>query len=126
MIGNKIKKLREQRGMTQEQLAKLVSLSQQTVDHYEKGRARPSIDTVNLLADIFSVSTDYLLGRTDVPNPHQKTASNDLIDVSNLDDELKKDAEKYIEWLRVKQTLNPSTEETSAGLDPLADARKKA
>ncbi len=72
MIGNRIKKLREQRGMTQEQLAKLVSLSQQTIDHYEKGRARPSIDTVNLLADVFSVSADYLLSRTDDPYPDNK------------------------------------------------------
>lgn len=62
MIGEKISLLREQKNMTQEQLGKLVNLSQQTIDHYEKGRARPSIDTVSLLADIFSVSTDYLLG----------------------------------------------------------------
>lgn len=62
VIGEKISLLREQKNMTQEQLGKLVNLSQQTIDHYEKGRARPSIDTVSLFADIFSVSTDYLLG----------------------------------------------------------------
>lgn len=64
MIGKKIRLLREQKNMTQEQLANLVNLSQQTIDHYEKGRAKPSIDTVSLFANIFSVSADYLLGRT--------------------------------------------------------------
>lgn len=61
MIGDKIKKLREQKELTQEQLARLVNLSQQTIDHYEKGRAKPSIDTVGLFANIFNVSADYLL-----------------------------------------------------------------
>lgn len=69
MIGQKIRLLREQKNMTQEQLAKLVNLSQQTIDHYEKGRAKPNIDTVSLFANVFNVSTDYLLGCTDDPSP---------------------------------------------------------
>ena len=69
VIGQKILLLREQNNMTQEQLAKLVNLSQQTIDHYEKGRAKPNIDTVSLFASVFTVSTDYLIGRTNAPRP---------------------------------------------------------
>lgn len=65
MFGRRLQILREQNEMTQEQLAKLVSLSQQTIGHYEKGRANPSMETVILLAQLFNVSTDYLLGLTD-------------------------------------------------------------
>jgi len=68
MLGKRLKKLREQFGYTQQQLADLVSLSQQTIGHYEVGRADPDIDTLKLFADIFGTTADYLLGRTDLKN----------------------------------------------------------
>lgn len=64
MFGKRLHNLRESKNMTQTKLAKLVSLSQQTIDHYEKGRAKPNIDTITMFADIFGISADYLLGRT--------------------------------------------------------------
>lgn len=47
----------------------------------------------------------------------------DSIDISDLDDEMKEDARKYVEWLRTKQKLSPNQDETSAGLEDL-DKRK--
>ena len=65
MFSKRLQALRESVGFTQKELAQKVNLSQQTIDHYEKGRSNPSIDTINQLANIFGVSTDYLLGRTE-------------------------------------------------------------
>ena len=47
----------------------------------------------------------------------------DIIDISDLDEDMKQDALQYIEWLRTKQKLNPKHDETSAGLED-ADKRK--
>ena len=68
MFGKRLKKLREEKKLTQEQLGKLVNLSQQTIGHYEVNRAKPDLETMRRLAEIFNVSTDYLLGRTDSRN----------------------------------------------------------
>lgn len=68
IFGQRLKKLREEAGYTQQQLAKLVSLSQQTIGHYEVGRAKPDADTLEMFADIFGTTVDYLLGRTEIRN----------------------------------------------------------
>lgn len=73
MVGDRLKKLRTDAGMTQQQLGDLVHLSQQSIDHYENNRAKPSIDTINMFAEIFNISVDYLLGRSNEPSPSQKT-----------------------------------------------------
>ena len=69
MIGDRIRIFREKMGLTQDQLAKIIHLSQQSIDHYEKGRAKPGIDTVNSLADLFNTTVDYLVGRIDNSKP---------------------------------------------------------
>lgn len=61
--------MRENKGLTQKELAERVNLSQQTIGHYEVGRAKPDLETLQKLSEIFNCSVDYLLGRTDVPNP---------------------------------------------------------
>lgn len=63
MLGNNIRELRKQKRLTQAELAKVMSVSQQTVGAWETGRAIPGSDTLGDLADLFNVSTDYLLGR---------------------------------------------------------------
>lgn len=63
MLGNNIKELRKQKHLTQKDLAKLMHVSQQTIGAWETERAIPGSDTLALLANLFNVSTDYLLGR---------------------------------------------------------------
>ncbi|MDS1004755.1 helix-turn-helix transcriptional regulator [Clostridium sporogenes] len=64
MFGDRLKELREEKEMTQEELGKLLNVSRQTVSGYEAGAIEPSISNLVKLADIFNVSLDYLLGRT--------------------------------------------------------------
>mgnify|MGYP001033813528 CR=1 FL=1 len=67
--GHRIAKLREQRRLTQEELAKHLSISRASLSHYEKNRRMPDYETLNKMADFFDVTVDYLIGRTDDPSP---------------------------------------------------------
>lgn len=66
LIGKRLKELREEKKLTQEDLGRLVNLSQKTIGHYEVDRANPKTDTLDLFAKIFNTSVDYLIGRTDI------------------------------------------------------------
>lgn len=59
-IGNKIKKLRKQRGITQEQLADSIGISFQAISKWENNIALPDITLVPVLASYFGVSMDEL------------------------------------------------------------------
>lgn len=61
LIGDHIRELREQSGMTQADLAKRVHTSRSSVQAWECGSNYPSIDSLILLSQAFHVSTDYLL-----------------------------------------------------------------
>ena len=59
-IGNKIKELRKQRGITQEQLAGSIGISFQAVSKWENNIALPDITLAPILANYFGVSMDEL------------------------------------------------------------------
>jgi len=61
-FGETIKKLRRQKDMTQEQLAEYLNISTQAVSRWETGASLPDITLLPMLANIFDVSTDTLLG----------------------------------------------------------------
>lgn len=64
----RIKSLREQHQLTQKQLANAISVSQQTISGYENGSRVPDQNTLELLADYFKCSIDYLVGKSDIKN----------------------------------------------------------
>lgn len=73
MIGERIKAARKAKKLTQEQLAAKVKTTKGTISNYENGYSSPSNEMIVLLADVLEVSTDYLLGRIDNPEPlHDK------------------------------------------------------
>ncbi|MHC1747514.1 MAG: helix-turn-helix domain-containing protein [Cellulosilyticaceae bacterium] len=85
MFGTILKSLRKQHKMTQSELAKKLKISASTVGMYEQNRRAPDNQTLNDIANIFSVSVDYLLGRTDMPmslsfNNSSSNRSNELIE----------------------------------------------
>ena len=63
MLNEKIKELRLLNGFNQVELAKRLGLTKQTISNWENNNIQPSIEMLEALADLFSVSTDYLLGR---------------------------------------------------------------
>lgn len=65
--GEKIRELRKERGLNQDQLAELASLNRVTVAKYESGRVEPGAQALSRIADALEVSTDVLLGRAEAP-----------------------------------------------------------
>lgn len=64
-FADRFKQLREESGLTQEELARRLGVSKGTVGNYESGARTPrKLDDLNSLADYFNVEIDYLLGRS--------------------------------------------------------------
>lgn len=61
MLNDKIKKLREQKNLTQKQLAEEIGVKQSTIGMIESGKNKGSKDTILKLAKYFNVSVEYLL-----------------------------------------------------------------
>ncbi len=60
-LGEKIQKLRKQRGLSQEALAEKVTVTRQTISKWELNQSVPDLDFIVQLSDIFNVSSDYLI-----------------------------------------------------------------
>lgn len=69
MFAERLRKLREERGLSQQQLAERVNMARVTITMYEAGEREPDFETLAKLAQVLGASTDYLLGRTDNPYP---------------------------------------------------------
>jgi transcriptional regulator with XRE-family HTH domain len=68
----RIRNLRIDRGLTQKQVAEYLNIKQNTYSQYEIGVLNYPLDTVGKLADLYGVSVDYLMDRTDVKEPYPK------------------------------------------------------
>lgn len=62
MISEKVKKLREQKGLSQAELARQLGITRSSVNAWEMGISVPSTQYIVDLAGVFEISTDYLLG----------------------------------------------------------------
>ncbi|WP_018247666.1 helix-turn-helix domain-containing protein [Orenia marismortui] len=62
---NRLEEERKKKGLTQRGLAVELNIPVSEIAFYELGDKKPNLDTLNKLADLFGVSTDYLLGRSD-------------------------------------------------------------
>lgn len=62
MLSKQLKKLRNQKGLTQQQLANYLHVSKSSVGLWETNKREPDIDILITLADFYGVSVDYLLG----------------------------------------------------------------
>lgn len=70
MLNDRLKALREDSDLTQNELAKILNISRTAVSGYEAAGVEPSYEILNKIADFFNVSVDYLLGRTDIPTAY--------------------------------------------------------
>lgn len=66
LIGERIKLLREEKKLSQDDLGKIISISRLSVGNYERGDRKPDSDIIDKLCDYFDVSSDYLLGRSNI------------------------------------------------------------
>lgn len=82
MNDSKISIERKKLGLSQEDLAKKVGVSQKSISKYERGTRRPSYETLTAMANLFNVTIDYLL------NSDKMTPSEELLYVSEDESEL--------------------------------------
>lgn len=69
---NRIKKLREEFHMTQQELADKLNGAKSTIAMYENETRKPSMEVLIKLSEIFNCSIDYLLGKSDIKTPDLK------------------------------------------------------
>ena len=73
-FGRRLKQLRQDKNLRQDQLASLIGLNKTAIHYYETDQRQPPYDTLIRLATIFNVTTDFLLG----------CERNSMLDVSGL------------------------------------------
>lgn len=66
MYGERIRSLRKERNLTQEELCNLLGIRRSIYTKYELEQVSPGIDTLIKLSDFFNVSIDYLVGRSNI------------------------------------------------------------
>ena len=101
MVGKIIRELRLEKGITQNELSNYLGLTPKMVSFYELGERFPPYDIINKLADYFNVSTDYLLGRSNMKNPEKF-----IKDYSTLSKDNIKEIEKLIQQLKIRNNPN--------------------
>ena len=80
-IPNRLKTLRKQNNLTQAEVATRLGVTPALVSSYENAERYPSLEKLVMLADVYHVTTDYILGRT--YNPTNRV----VIDVTELSEE---------------------------------------
>lgn len=63
MLASRMKKLRRENQMTQQEVADKINTSRSSYSQYELGTKQPSIETLTKLAELYQTSIDYLVGR---------------------------------------------------------------
>lgn len=103
-IKDRIKQLRVELSLTQEQFANKIGFSRTAISAWEIGRNEPSNDDTIKLANFFGVSTDYLLGKTDIRNLDElkqvQFANAGGLDTKGLDTEDLKELQKQIDYIK--------------------------
>lgn len=106
-LGNRISNLREKRGWSQSQLSDKLHIGTSTLGMWETDKRKPSAEFIVKLAEIFHVSTDYLLGNTNKKHYYDLTEK-DEIDIAEQ-------AEQIIKGIQTSADVNfygePATKE---------------
>ena len=76
MYYNRLREIREDNSLTQSDIAKVLNTTQQQYSKYELGIQIIPLEKINILANYYNTSIDYLVGRTDIRKPYPKSILN--------------------------------------------------
>lgn len=109
-IGSRIKYLRQQNKMTQEEFSSKLKIHSKQLAHYESGRNVPSVDVIAKIANLCETSTDYIIQGEDKAYI-KKTKINDLdlLELFRRSNKLRKTERDKIKWA-LKSLLNGEKE----------------
>jgi len=120
-FGNRIAQLRDERKLTQEELAQKLSINRAALSHYENNRREPDYETLQRIATYFRVSIDFLMGgimdSSEISDPNVKQ----FIDGLELSDQTllnkfaltidgrkltSEEAKRFIAFIRADRAMN--------------------
>mgnify|MGYP005849394767 CR=1 FL=1 len=97
MFGERLRNLREEKDLTQQQIAEAIGSTQQKISNYENEMVEPDCDTLVKLAGYFETSVDYILGRT-----RQRLAMGMADFLEDFPAEAAREVEVFLEYVKFK------------------------
>ena len=101
MFTTRLRTLRAQHALSQKALAEQLHVSQQTVGKWEAGGATPNPDMLSRIADIFKVSVDYLIGRSE--QVYDDAALKFALFGGNVDDKTLEEVKRFAEYAKMQR-----------------------
>lgn len=104
-LGARMKQLREEQGLSQEDLAERVGTAQSTISQLEQGARNPSYRTLRSLADALGISVSYLLGEAEVEKlePEEEVLFREY---RGLSEPARRQLREYAQFLRKRKPPN--------------------
>ncbi|SET76751.1 transcriptional regulator [Oceanobacillus limi] len=103
-FGNRLSYLRKRNKWSRDDLANRLGVSYSTISKYESGSREPGFETLQKISNIFDVTTDYLIGKTDNPNASEKS-NNPSRAFYNFDEITDQEKEYLEEQLKIFRKL---------------------
>ena len=101
---NRLRFLRNERGESLEKIANFLNVTIQTISNYETEKRDMTPETILKLSEYFNVSTDYLLGKSDIRNPEEikrvQFANAGGLNTDGLDEEDLKELQKQVDYIK--------------------------
>ncbi|WP_282154843.1 helix-turn-helix domain-containing protein [Cytobacillus gottheilii] len=107
-IGKKLKYLREKKNWSQLQVAKKLDIDNSVLSKIESGKRGVEVPLLEKFADLFEVSTDYILGRNATTSEEQGSLF--FFDMEGLSDEEIEDIKRHIEYVKWKASQGRNDE----------------
>ncbi|EGS5727751.1 helix-turn-helix transcriptional regulator [Clostridium perfringens] len=111
MLNNRLKSLRNEKGVLQKDVAEYLKISTSAYGFYEQGKRIPDVETLNKLSDYYNVSIDYLLGKSNIKESAEDIINDDILTLAlhnkngidnELPEEAKKEIDDFIEYVKHK------------------------
>ncbi|MFD2658554.1 helix-turn-helix domain-containing protein [Gracilibacillus thailandensis] len=105
-LSERLKQLRNSKGLFQKEVADKLGIKQNTLSGYENGTRSPDNELLKDIADFYNVTLDYLLGRSDDPTLTEKE-NKDFLEIKKLIDKMEREGKhneleqlkSYTKWL---------------------------
>lgn len=108
MIKDNLIAARTKKGYTQQEVADMLKVKRQTYGAYERGASLPDAETLSTLANIYDVTTDYLLGREEKSSVSSKPTEDDVKVAlfggdKEVTDEMWDEVKNFVDYVKQKR-----------------------
>lgn len=107
MFADRLKLLRKEKKLTQVEFAKIIKVAPSTIGMYEVGNREPNIATIKIIADFFNVSSDYLIGLSNIRERcHIALNKKDTLSILDyIPSEGQKELDMFLSYMEYKYSL---------------------